>query len=97
MLKVETLQMGDEDDFDGVCDDISSCSESDEDADQDVDWAVKHQHTQLHCLFQIMYFQMFHGSRKTPLHATFGQSVNGKCRSRELLTSMNRIWCFYRV
>ena len=49
------------------------------------------QHNQLNCLFQIMYYQMFNGARKTPLHVSFGQYQYSKSRSREILTVANRI------
>ena len=86
MLKIEMINMT-LDDNDDVADDDTSPEEN----TQDIEWAVFNQHNQLNCLFQIMYYQMFHGARKTPLHTSFGHYQYGKCRSREILTVANRI------
>lgn len=61
------LDMVDADDFGGDHDGSDSCSS--ENVSDEVEWAVKNQHLQLHCLFQIMYYQLFHGDRKKQLHA----------------------------
>ena len=90
MLKIEMLEMANADDDNS--DDIEEVKDdcSDENTSE-VEWAVRNQHIQLNCLFQIMYNQLFHGSKKTPLTASFGQYQYGKSRSREVLTAANRM------
>ena len=34
----------------------------------DIEWAVRYPQTQLSCLYQIMYYQMFKGAQKTPIN-----------------------------
>ncbi len=78
-----------------MCDEDDDVANGDnaspDDSSHDIQWAVSNQQNQLNCLFQIMYYQMFNGARKTPLHASFGQYQYGKGRSREMLTVANRI------
>ncbi len=87
MLKIEMINMTcDEDNDVENCDDASP-----DDGGHATESAVFNQQNQLNCLFQIMYYQMFNGARKTPLHASFGQYQYSKGRSREMLTVANRI------
>ena len=57
----------------------------------EVEWADRNQHIQLNCLFKIIYHQIFHGAKKTPLTASFGQYQYGKSRSRAVLTAANHM------
>lgn len=75
--------VGDDDELE---DDIKSCPD---DNSSEVTWAVLNQHSQLNCLFQIMYNLLFHGAKKTPLTVLFGQYQYGKSRSNEVLTAAN--------
>jgi hypothetical protein len=87
MLKIEMINMmlNNEDDVSMANDDSS------DENSEDIEWAILNKHNQLNCLFQIIYYQMFNGSKKTPLHASFGHYQYGKSRSREILTIANRI------
>ena len=63
MLKIKMLQM--ENIYDDICTekDMHENSDIDNSTDEntmDVDWAIHKQHNQLHCLFQILYNQLFH-------------------------------------
>ena len=40
-------------------------------------------------LLQIMYYNIHHGTRKTPFHMMVGESIHEKCRSKTLITSLN--------
>ena len=42
-------------------------------------------------VFQIMYYTLHNGRKKTPLQIMAGHSIYETCKSRELLTSFNRI------
>ena len=89
MIKIEMFDVGrgerdDDDDEDGD-------SDSEYDPDEHIEHAIQKQHTQLNSLFQIMYYQMFSGSRKTPLTTAFCQYQYGKSRSREILSATNRM------
>lgn len=69
--------------------DIEKDDEDDTDCD---DKATQKQNSvQLHSLFQIIYYEMFHGQRKTPLHMMTAHSIYDKCKSKELITSFNRL------
>lgn len=46
---------------------------------------------QMNSLFQIMFYQIHRGKKKTPLHMMTGHALYDKCKSKELITSMNRI------
>lgn len=72
-------------------DDHDCDTESEDQVDADEEWAVKNQHNQLNCLFQIIYNQLHHGSKRTPLTVAFGQYLYGKNRSREILTVANHM------
>ena len=50
-----------DDDDDDIDDDGDS--ESDSRSEEQFEWAVKNQHLQLHCLFQ-MFYQKHHGTKK---------------------------------
>lgn len=90
MLNIEMLNMdvGDCDDDKTESDDEASLDDNNYEEEQ---WAVTNQYRQLNCLFQIMYYQLFHGTKKTPLTTSFGQYQYGKSRSREILTVANRM------
>lgn len=45
----------------------------------------------LHSIFQILYYHLHNGSKKTPLHVLTGHNVYDRCKSKELITSLNRI------
>ena len=47
--------------------------------------------TKLKALYQIMYYNVHNDRRKTPLHLMAAHNIYDKCKSRELITSLNRI------
>ena len=54
-------------------------------------WSLKNQQCKLFCLFQTMFYHKHHGAKKTPLHVMLGQHIYAKDKSREMLTTTNRI------
>ena len=91
MLNIEMLQMSG-DDAGGEADGVDDTEDADHgSSSQRIEWAVKNQQCQLYCLFQIMYYEKHHGAKKAPLHVMLAQHQYAKGRSRELLTSTNRI------
>lgn len=40
-------------------------------------------------LHQIMYFNVYNGSKRTPIHILNAQLIHDKCKNRELITSFN--------
>ena len=62
-----------------------------EDEETNEKWVHKNKHSQLNCQFQMIYYHTHHGRKKTPLHTLLGQSAYGKTRSREIITTLNRI------
>jgi hypothetical protein len=44
----------------------------------------------LKSLFQMMYYIIHNGRKKTPLHVMTAHHIYDKCKSRELITSLNR-------
>ena len=70
LLKIQMLDVGEvreEDDDGGGADD------EDEDSQKELDWALKMQHCQLQTLFQQMFYQLWHGTKPTPLAVGNGQ------------------------
>ena len=63
----------------------------DEDDCSDSSTPESNQQNQMNCLFQMMYYQLFKGTKKTPLHVSFGQYQYGKGHSRETITVANHI------
>ena len=47
--------------------------------------------TKLKALYQIMYYNIQNGRRRTPLHLMAAHNIYDKFKSRELITSINRI------
>lgn len=45
---------------------------------------------QMQGLFQIMYYDLFRGRKKTPLHIMNSQAIYDSCKSASLITSFNR-------
>lgn len=54
-------------------------------------WVIDHKSTQLHCLFQILVYNIHNGAKKTPLHMMLGHALYARDRSKSLLTAFNRI------
>ena len=52
---------------------------------------MNHKAVQLFCLFQIMYYELQHGQKKTSLHLMTEHTIYDKCKSKELISSMNKI------
>ena len=46
--------------------------------------------TKLKALYQIMYYKVYNGRRRTPLHLMAAHNIYDKCKSRELIKSLNR-------
>ena len=40
--------------------------------------------------FQIVYYQVTHGKHERPLHVMNALTIHKKCRSRELITALNK-------
>ena len=45
--------------------------------------------TKLKALYQIMYYNIYNGQRRTPLHLMAAHNIYDKCKSRELIISLN--------
>lgn len=88
LLRMKGMQMVDEDE-----DDDSDENEDTEGCDESKNKfkSAEKQYMQLYSLFQTTYYKMMHGRKKTPLHVMIGQGTYGKTRSRELLTTLNKI------
>ena len=84
LLKNEMLEIIDPTDETECTDDTDQYSNMD-DSNQNK------KHIRLNCLFQIIYYQLFHGTKKTPLTTSYGQYHYGKSRSREILTLSNHM------
>ena len=61
--------------------------------EQDI-WARDHNSTQVHCLFQMLVYNIHRGKKKTPLHMMLGHALYARDRSKSLLTVFNRIGSF---
>ena len=47
--------------------------------------------TKMKSLYQMMFYNVHNGRKKTPLHLMAAHNVYDKCKSRELITTLNRI------
>ena len=47
--------------------------------------------TKLKALYQIMYYSIHNGRRRTAVHLVAAHNIYDKCKSRNLITSLNRI------
>ena len=54
-------------------------------------WVRDHKSTQLHCLFQMLVYNIHNGVKKSPLHMMLGHSLYARDRSKTLLTVFNMI------
>lgn len=45
----------------------------------------------LHGLFQMMYYNVFNGSKRTPLHLLTASAINATCKSASLIKSFNHL------
>ena len=79
------LPKGDLDEFSSGDDDQYNDDIENEEATRD------RMSVQLFCLFQIMYYDLYHGKVRTPLHMATGHAIYDKCKSKELITAMNKI------
>ena len=75
LLKNEMLEMID------TTDETECTYDTDQYSNMD-DSNQNKKHIRLNCLFQIIYYQLFHGFKKTPLTTSYGQYHYGKSRSR---------------
>ena len=75
----------DDDDGGGLDDDEK------EDSQKELDWSLRMQHCQLQSLFQQMFYQLWHGTKPTPLAVGNGQYQYGKSRSKEITSVNNRL------
>ena len=72
-----------------ILDMMQTASENDcidESFDADDDSIQSKKYIKLNCLFQIMYYQLSHGTKNTPLTTSYAQHIYGKTRSWEILT-----------
>ena len=89
LLTIEMLDLTEDENNDDD-EDVEEVEDEDED-DEEVDSNVQNEHKRLNCLFQIMYNNIFHGRKRTPLTVSFGQYQYGKSRSKEILTAANHL------
>ena len=47
--------------------------------------------TEIHAVFQMLFYFFHRRQKKTPLAMMTGQNVYDKCKSRELITALNKI------
>ena len=59
--------------------------------DDDAPALTKRKVMKIKSLYQILYCNLHGGKEKTPLHLFTGHSVYKKCKSREVLTSFNKV------
>ena len=59
--------------------------------DDDTPALTKRKVMKIKSLYQILYCNLHGGKEKTPLHLFTGHSVYKKCKSREVLTSLNKV------
>ena len=68
-----------------------NCDDTENDSNDENSHKAFKTHTALHCLFQMMTYQIHKGHQKTPMHAMVGQSVYAKTRSKVLLTLLQHL------
>ena len=62
----------------------------------DLEWAIRNQHNQLHCRFQITYNQLFFTGLENPLTASFGQDhYEMSCKLVNMLTAKKHMGFSY--
>jgi hypothetical protein len=44
-----------------------------------------------HSLFQVMHYMVNNGERKSPLPVMISHTIYNKCKSREIITSLNKL------
>ncbi len=54
-------------------------------------WVRDHKSIQLHCLFQMLVYNMHSGLKPTPLHMMLGHALYARDRCKSLITVLNRI------
>ena len=54
-------------------------------------WIADNKNISLHCLFRMMYYGLYTGTKKTPMHMIFGHSLYARDRSKTLMTGFNRV------
>ena len=42
-------------------------------------------------IFQLIYYFLLNRTKKTPLHVSIAQSIHNECRSKKLITVLNRL------
>ena len=47
--------------------------------------------TKIHAMFQMLFYFVHRGQKKTPLAVMTGHTVYDKCKSRELITALSKI------
>lgn len=67
-----------------------SCDNEDADNLDNNDLLLTRLSSQIHCLFQVLFYIVHRGRKTSPLQVLVGHSVYDKCKSRELITSLNR-------
>ena len=68
--------------------------EENDDAEQisdEIDWAIKNQHTQFHFFFKQNFYLKYHGLKPTVFAVANGSYQYGKSRSKEQITMKNKI------
>jgi len=59
--------------------------------EQQENWVRDHKSSQLHCLFQMLVYNIHSGTKLTPMHMMLGHALYARDRSRSLFTAFNRI------
>ena len=80
-----------EEDEDGEENDQPGNAPGDTEDEEQVGWIADNKSTRLHCLFQMMYYGLHNGTKKTPMHMMFGHSLYARDRSKTLMTGFNRV------
>ena len=71
---------------------ISNCDDSTEKESEVNDSVTEDRKiTKLKALYQIMYYNVHNGRRRTPLHLIAAHNIYDKCKSQKLITSLNQI------
>ena len=71
---------------------ISPSDDGQENENDDADiWTQHHKSVQLHCLFQILAYSLHNGRVMTPFHSMVGHFLYSSNRSRNELTTFNRV------
>ena len=72
--------------------DLASTVEDDDDISDDESSGTGSESSKLRkhkSVFQVLYFMVHNGRRRTPLHLMCGEGIHAACKSKTLITSLN--------